>query len=79
MTDKEKADEISEHYATSHYFPNDEELAAYSAAMQMAKWKEQQMIEKACEWLKKNLQNYIEDDWTSEKDFIEEFRKAVKE
>jgi GH24 family phage-related lysozyme (muramidase) len=34
---------------------------------------------KASEWLKKNLQNYIEDDWTSEKDFIEEFRKAMEE
>lgn len=78
MTDKEKADEISEHYATSHYFPNDEELAAYNAAIQMAEWKDKQMIEKSCEWLKKNLQNYIEDDWTSEKDFIEQFKKAME-
>ena len=59
MTTKEKANEISEHYATSHYFPNDEELAAYDAAMQMAEWKERQMIDKTCEWLEKNITNYI--------------------
>jgi hypothetical protein len=52
---------------------------AYNSAMEMAEWKDKQMIEKTCEWLKKNLQNYIEDGWTSEKDFIEEFRKAMKE
>jgi len=42
MTNEEKANEISEQYSTSRYFPNDEELAAYSAAMQMAEWKDKQ-------------------------------------
>ncbi len=33
MNDKEKADEISGRYSTSRYFPNDEELTAYNAAI----------------------------------------------
>ena len=36
MTNKEKAYEISWH------FPNDEELGAYEAAMEMAEWKDEQ-------------------------------------
>lgn len=40
MTNKEKADEISENYSTSRYLPNDKEIAAYDAAMQMAEWKD---------------------------------------
>lgn len=39
----------------------------------------QSAIEKACEWLKENLQDYINDDWTSEPDFIKEFKKAMTE
>lgn len=31
---------------------------AYNSAMEMAEWKEQQMIDKACEWLGKNIMNY---------------------
>ena len=40
MTNKEKAYEISEHYATSDYFPTDEEISAYEAAMEMAEYKD---------------------------------------
>lgn len=77
MTTEERAREISESFYRPETGYDNEEL--YMSAMAMAEWKDKQMIEKACEWLKKNLQNYIEDDWTSEKDFIEEFRKAMKE
>jgi len=45
MTNKEKSDEISEHYATSRYLPNDEEIAAYNAALEMAEWKDEQFNE----------------------------------
>lgn len=43
MTNKEKAYEISERYATSDYFPTDEEISAYEAAMEMAEWKDQRI------------------------------------
>ena len=84
MTDREKADEISGQYSTSHYFPNDEELAAYSAAMQMAKWKEQQMIEKACEWLEDNANEYLDwYDWeqcrVNKDELLHDFREAMEE
>ena len=48
------------------------------AILQMEEGRKQ-VIEKACWFLKNNLQNYIEDDWTSEQDFIEEFRKTMEE
>lgn len=31
---------------------------AYNSAMEMAEWKERQMINKTCEWLRKNIMNY---------------------
>ena len=40
MTNEEKADEIIKLYATSCYFPNNEEIAAYNASMQMAEYKD---------------------------------------
>ena len=40
MTKEKKAYNISEHYATSNYFPTDKELAAYEAAMEMAEYKD---------------------------------------
>ena len=42
-------------------------------------WADKRLIDKASEWLRKNLQNCIEDDWMSQPDFIEEFRKAMEE
>lgn len=45
MVNEEKADKISQYYATSRIFPNDKESAAYDAAMQMAKWKDEQFNE----------------------------------
>lgn len=62
MTNKEKAYEISERYATSDYFPTDEEISAYEAAMEMAEWKDQQVIE----YLYKNIQSLLKDYGVSE-------------
>jgi hypothetical protein len=45
----------------------------------IANWADETILDKASEWLKKNLQNYIENDRTSEKDFIEQFRKSMEE
>lgn len=48
-------------------------------------WKEQQMIEKAVEWLKNNIHDYYNGDsefavcnWLTEDEFINNFKKAMK-
>ena len=53
MTDEEKALNISVELAKDKEF-DCTSLELYQAAMQMAEWKEDQVIEKAIEWLKKN-------------------------
>lgn len=52
-------------------------------AMKMAEWKEQQMLEKAVEWLRLNADNYTWYDETEGESgmmsvFIEAFIKAMK-
>lgn len=81
MTNKEKAYEISERYATSDYFPTDEEISAYETAMEMAEWKDQQAIE----YLYKNIQSLLKDYGVSEASadiatqlFLANFKKAMK-
>lgn len=52
MTNEEKAQEICNAYANSKFIPTQEECVAYSSAMEMAKWKDEQF--------KKNVSEYIE-------------------
>lgn len=52
MRDREKAFELSS--MNKYGFSVEESNAAYNAALEMAEWKEQQMIDKAVEWLKSN-------------------------
>lgn len=79
MTNKEKAKLISEQFHC-----ND---VAYDAAEQMAEWKDeqhakekQQWIEKACKWLKENIDDYYVtcefEQWFD--DMFEDFRKVMK-
>ena len=49
---------------------------AYNSAMEMAEWKEQQMIDKACEWL---IENYPTIDGGELYIFIKNFRQAMEE
>lgn len=42
MSNEEKADKISEKYGVSKLFPTENERIAYSSALQMAEWKDQQ-------------------------------------
>lgn len=60
--DKEKAKEISYHYLQqvdfykkTKYDENDIISTARDAALEMAEWKEQQIIENACELYRKEL------------------------
>lgn len=71
--DEKKALEIGKKWYFDTMNPNE---AAYKASIQMAKWKEQQMIEKACEWL---IQQEEMIGISFENDFIERFKKAMEE
>lgn len=73
MTQEEKAQEIGKQWYFDTMNPNE---AAYKASIQMAKWKEHQMIEKACEWL---IQQEEMIGISFENDFIERFKKAMEE
>lgn len=73
MTNEEKAEEICKrHIFDSNHF---------DCCMEMAKWKEQEMIKKACEWWENELtcptMSQVETSWMQTK--IVEFRKAMEE
>ena len=68
MTNEKKAEELADYYAGETDYKKE---AAYSAAIAMAEWKEQQMIEKACEWLLRG--GYF----VNSTETIEDFKKAM--
>ena len=84
MTNEEKAKEIASRLPKSS---NDKELYAYVAALEIAAWKEAQMIRKAVEWLKNNIIGMMDGDLpyiqstydVSKNEFIEDFKKAMEE
>lgn len=80
-TNEEKAQEISENFYMPDTGFNREDL--YESAMEMAKWKEKQMIEKVCEWMKNNANDYLDwYDWESCRvntdELLYDFRRAMK-
>jgi hypothetical protein len=81
MTNEEKALQIA---SLNGYMGSYDKLM-FKAAMQMAKWKEQQMIEKACEWLKDNVNDSYLDwyDWEkcrlNKDELLRDFREAMEE
>lgn len=81
MTDEEKAREIAKNDALYGKDPdnNSKTDECYIAALEMAAWKEEQMIEKAVEWLKKNL-TYIHPRKGTEECIvnISKFKEAMK-
>lgn len=54
MTKKGKATEISEKYGNGTVFPTEEECIAYSSAMEMAEWKDEQ-LKKVCSRCEKHM------------------------
>lgn len=54
MTNEEKAKQIASNNERSHQSRNSF-IECFTSAMDMAEWKEQQMIDKAVEWLKENV------------------------
>lgn len=80
MTTKDKATELGIKYQTPCHGIGDCEFEARQSALEMAEWKEQQMIEKACEWLKDNIHNYYMtnefEQWFD--DMFEDLKEAMK-
>lgn len=56
-------------------------LLVQQTALQMAEWKEQQMIDKAVEWLEKNVDNYKEfkQNWIDIETLVGDFKQSMKE
>jgi len=87
MTDIEKANDLAQYYSEESDYKR---TVGYDCAIEMADWKEQQMIDKACEWLGKNIGNYqnweynefhqcVEYDGSFDiEKMISDFRKAMK-
>ena len=84
MKDLEKAKELSQHYSGESDY---KETVGYDCAIAMAEWKKQQMIDKACEWMEKNISEY-EDIYYDIggyafpefyiENFIKDFKKAME-
>ena len=75
MTNEEKARELAARFGFLDDCIGDEK-ERFKTAMEMAAWKEQQMIEKACEWLEpvfKDIAGYYYGG-----ELIEEFKKAME-
>lgn len=88
MTPEEKAEELGKKYSKPCHGIGDCEFEATQAALEMAQWKEQQMIEKVVKWLENNYSyyeqtyadvgGYIFSDFDIDKMLID-FKQAMKE
>ena len=77
MTDLEKAIELARKHKGLFGMRNREECCV-AACQEMAEWKEQQMIDKACEWLEDNLASFWQCKLYDDIAFIDDFKKAMK-
>lgn len=82
MKDLEKAIELARKHDELFGIRKREECCV-AACQEMAEWKEQQMIEKACEWLKDNANDYLDwYDWeqcrVNKDELLYDFRKAME-
>lgn len=87
MTNEDKAQEICE--KNGRYNPSCSSLECYLSALEMAAWKEQQMIDKAVEWLKDqscyyhhwevNGDTYENEIVVDTEKMVEDFKKAMED
>ena len=76
MTTENKAKELYHKYRESNLAP---ESAAFNAALEMAEWKEQQMLEKAKNWFETRFPEILDKHNPISIDGIfEDFAKAMK-
>jgi len=77
-TNEEKATELGIKYQTPCHGIGDCEFEARQAALEMAEWKEQQMIERACSWLFLNADVFGFFKKINLQKMVNEFAKAMK-
>ena len=62
------------------YLENGKGMPAYSDAIE---WARKDLLDKACEWIKENFEDYVDVEVSSyyiyDKKFVEDFRKAMEE
>ena len=62
------------------YLENGKGTPAYSDAIE---WARKDLLDKACEWIKENFEDYVDVEVSSyyiyDKQFVEDFRKAMEE
>ncbi len=86
MTNGKKAVELVKQFQSCMNNGVSMDAAVMACLIEMAEWKEKQMIEKACEWLKNNTISVTNDTCTytassydiTKEEFIEGFGKAMK-
>lgn len=83
MTNEEKAEELRK---TALPNPLPDGYGMWLSAgdvdwvlIKMAEWKEQQIIEKTCEWLEDNLASFWQCKLYDEIAFINDFKQAIEE
>lgn len=77
MTNEEKAREIASKYERWDQ-EDDESYGAYKGAIEMAEWKERQMIEKACSWLLLNADVFGSFNKIKLQEMVYKFGKAME-
>ena len=78
MTNEEKATELGKKYQTPCHGIGDCEFEARQAALEMAEWKEKQLINKACCWLYLNADVFGFFKKINLQEMVNEFAKAMK-
>lgn len=77
-------EEVKRYIAECGYDGLDTEMEVEDIARHFAKWKKEQMIEKAVKWLEENAQDYTYDDYgimafIRNKQLKEDFKKAMED
>lgn len=80
MTNEEKALSIArlKKISESDKYENPFKLEIYERCLEMAQWKQQQMIEKSVEWLNAHLP-FGEVDFNLRNTIIEDFKQSMEE
>lgn len=86
MTREEKAHSLGQEYFPDESNiwarPNFEAQYVLEACIKMAEWEHKRLVEKACEWLSNNKDNYIidiEGETLIDDQIIKDFRNAMEE
>lgn len=91
MKNDEMAEMIAERNGNQRYCKNCDDCCqpynstddCFKSAMQAMEWKEQQLIDKAAEWLDDNAMDYTYDDFDNQayihrKELVDDFKQAMK-